>query len=87
LSSDPLPVLWSLSLILLLVFLNGFFVATEFAIIKARNSRIDLLVQEGSRNAKFAQTIMSNINGYLSACQMGITLASLALGWIGEPTS
>jgi CBS domain containing-hemolysin-like protein len=86
LDSDPLPMFWNFVLILLLVFLNGFFVAAEFAIIKARNSRIETLVQEGNRNAKLAQIILGNINGYLSACQLGITLASLALGWVGEPT-
>lgn len=84
-SSDPLPILWNLSLVLLLVFLNGFFVAAEFALVKVRHSRIDVLVKEGNRNAKFAQIIMRNLNGYLSACQLGITLASLGLGWIGEP--
>ncbi|WP_051620598.1 hemolysin family protein [Paenibacillus sp. UNC451MF] len=83
--SDPLPAIWNFSLVLFLVLLNGFFVAAEFAMVKVRNSRIDALVQEGNRNARFAKTIVSNLNGYLSACQLGITLASLALGWIGEP--
>ncbi|MBE1440697.1 hemolysin family protein [Paenibacillus sp. OAS669] len=82
---DPLPAIWNFSLVLFLVLLNGFFVAAEFAMVKVRNSRIDALVQEGNRNARFAKTIVSNMNGYLSACQLGITLASLALGWIGEP--
>ena len=83
--SDPLPMLLNFGLVLLLVFLNGFFVAVEFAMVKVRNSRLEVLAQEGSRNAKFAKLMMSNLNGYLSACQLGITLASLALGWIGEP--
>jgi CBS domain containing-hemolysin-like protein len=86
LDSDPLPTLLNLALVLFLVLLNGFFVAAEFAMVKVRNSRIDALAQEGSRNAKFAKTIMNNLNAYLSACQLGITLASLALGWLGEPT-
>ncbi|MCR8634100.1 MULTISPECIES: hemolysin family protein [Paenibacillus] len=84
-SSDPLPILLNLGLVLLLVFVNGFFVAAEFAMVKVRNSRIDTLAQEGNRNAKFAKIVMGNMNAYLSACQLGITLASLALGWIGEP--
>ncbi|PZE19466.1 hemolysin family protein [Paenibacillus xerothermodurans] len=77
--------LLNLSLVLFLVLLNGFFVAAEFAMVKVRNSRIDMLAQEGNRNAKFAKTIMGNMNAYLSACQLGITLASLGLGWLGEP--
>jgi len=83
--SDPLPTIWNFCLVLLLVLLNGFFVAAEFAMVKVRDSRIDTLVQEGNRNARFARTVMSNMNGYLSACQLGITLASLGLGWLGEP--
>ncbi|TVY10328.1 hemolysin family protein [Paenibacillus cremeus] len=73
-------------LILVLVLLNGFFVAAEFAMVKVRNSRIDALAQTGNLTARFAQTITNNLNAYLSACQLGITLASLALGWVGEPT-
>jgi CBS domain containing-hemolysin-like protein len=83
--SDPLPILINLALVLLLVFLNGFFVAAEFAMVKVRNSRIDFLIQEGNLKAKFAKMISNHLNAYLSACQLGITLASLALGWIGEP--
>ncbi|ULL13226.1 HlyC/CorC family transporter [Paenibacillus sp. H1-7] len=78
--------MWSLVLILVLILLNGFFVAVEFAMVKVRNSRIETLVKEGNASAKFAQHITSNLNAYLSACQLGITLASLALGWVGEPT-
>ncbi|MCS7462630.1 hemolysin family protein [Paenibacillus doosanensis] len=83
--SDPLPTIWNFTLVLFLVLMNGFFVAAEFAMVKVRSSRIDALVQEGNRRARFAQTVVANLNGYLSACQLGITLASLALGWIGEP--
>jgi CBS domain containing-hemolysin-like protein len=86
LNSDPLPILLNLVLILILVLLNGFFVAAEFALVKVRSSRIDSLVDEGNRNAKFTKKILTNLDAYLSACQLGITLASLALGWIGEPT-
>lgn len=72
-------------MVIVLVLLNGFFVATEFAIVKSRGSRIESLVQVGSRRAKFAQTVLANLNAYLSACQLGITLTSLGLGWVGEP--
>lgn len=85
LSSDPLPILFNLGLVLLLVFINGFFVAAEFAMVKIRESRIDELVQRGNIRAKFARSIVRNMDSYLSACQLGITLASLGLGWIGEP--
>lgn len=77
--------LLNLVMVLILVLLNGFFVAAEFAIVKIRSSRLDALVQEGNVKAKFARSIVGNLNAYLSACQLGITLASLGLGWIGEP--
>jgi CBS domain containing-hemolysin-like protein len=85
LDSDPLPLLLKLTLVLFLVLLNGFFVAVEFAMVKARGSRIDTMAEEGRRNAKFAKGIMNNLNAYLSACQLGITLTSLLLGYVGEP--
>lgn len=85
-SSDPLPILLNLVLILILVLLNGFFVAAEFALVKVRGSRIDTLADEGNRSAKFTKRILNNLDAYLSACQLGITLASLGLGWLGEPT-
>lgn len=84
--SDPLPILMDGILILLLVFLNGFFVAAEFAMVKVRTSRIDILVSDGNIRARFASMLTNNLDAYLSACQLGITLASLGLGWIGEPT-
>lgn len=84
---DPLPgTLISFLLMFGLVLLNGFFVAAEFAMVKVRGSRIDSLVGEGRRNAKFAQGIMNNLDAYLGACQLGITLTSLGLGYVGEPT-
>ena len=70
--------------VILLVLLNGFFVAAEFAIVKVRASQVELLAKEGSRAAKVARKIIDDLNPYLSATQLGITLASLALGWIGE---
>jgi CBS domain containing-hemolysin-like protein len=69
----------------LLVFLNGFFVAAEFAIVKVRQSQVELKANQGNSVAKISSHILNHLDGYLSACQLGITLASLALGWIGEP--
>jgi CBS domain containing-hemolysin-like protein len=68
-----------------LVALNGFFVAAEFAIVKVRYSQIELRAQKGNRLAGVAQNILDHLDAYLSATQLGITLASLGLGWIGEP--
>jgi CBS domain containing-hemolysin-like protein len=65
-----------------LVFLNGFFVAAEFAIVKVRSSQI--AIQDGSISKKFAVIIVDNLDGFLAATQLGITLASLGLGWVGE---
>ena len=70
---------------LLLVLSNSFFVAAEFAIVKVRASQLEMKVKEGSRVAILSKHIVSNLNGYLAATQLGITLASLGLGWIGEP--
>src|SRR5437870_12025333 len=69
----------------LLVLLKGFFVATECAIVKVRATRIRELAESGSASARVAQQLISRLDAYLSACQLGITLASLGLGWIGEP--
>lgn len=71
--------------VLLLVAANGFFVAAEFALVGVRSSRIETLAASGSKAAKRLMGLLHNLNAYLSACQLGITLASLALGWIGEP--
>ncbi len=78
-------ILINIIIVLLLVFVNAFFVATEFAMVKVRKSRIETLATEGDINAKNTLTVVSDLNSYLSACQLGITLASLGLGWIGEP--
>ena len=69
---------------IILVLLNGFFVAAEFAIVKVRASQIELKAQAGSSMAKMAQHMLTHLDAYLSATQLGITLASLGLGWIGE---
>ncbi|WP_423147536.1 hemolysin family protein [Rubrolithibacter danxiaensis] len=67
-----------------LVFLNGFFVAAEFAIVKVRASQIEIKAKSGSRFAKIAKHIIHHLDNYLAATQLGITLASLGLGWVGE---
>ncbi|GAB3754117.1 hemolysin family protein [Spirosoma pomorum] len=77
--------LLNLLLTLLLVGLNGFFVAAEFAIVKVRASQLELKALAGNASAKLATHMVSNLDGYLAATQFGITLASLGLGWIGEP--
>ncbi len=69
----------------LLVFLNAFFVAAEFAIVKVRSTRVQELVRENVRGSAAVQSAIQNLDAYLSATQLGITLASLGLGWIGEP--
>jgi CBS domain containing-hemolysin-like protein len=78
-------ILINIIIALLLVFMNGFFVATEFAMVKVRKSRIETLMLDGNKSAKHTLTVVNDLNSYLSACQLGITLASLGLGWIGEP--
>lgn len=72
-------------LTLLLVFMNGFFVAAEFAIVKVRASQLEVKAQSGNRFAVLSKHIVTHLDGYLAATQLGITLASLGLGWIGEP--
>ncbi len=72
-------------IVLFLVALNGFFVAAEFAFVKVGSARLGILVEQGNRRARTAQHIQSHLDEYLSACQIGITIASLGLGWVGEP--
>ena len=71
--------------VLVLVFLNGFFVAAEFAMVKIRDTQLTPLIHRGHRRAKVAEFILNRLEAFLSAAQLGITLASLGLGWIGEP--
>ncbi|MBN8639873.1 MAG: HlyC/CorC family transporter [Anaerolineae bacterium] len=71
--------------VLALVFMNGFFVAAEFAFVGARKTRIAQMAQEGNAGAKSAQKAIEHLDSYIAATQLGITLASLGLGWIGEP--
>src|SRR6266542_1945257 len=80
----PGLLLGKLTIIAALVGLNGFFVACEFAIVKVRMSQLDALADEGNLRAQFARHVRSHLDAYLSATQLGITLASLALGWLGE---
>ncbi|MCL6574034.1 MAG: hemolysin family protein [Bacillus sp. (in: Bacteria)] len=79
-------ILINLVIIAILIAFTAFFVSFEFAIIKVRGTRIDQLVAEGNKNARVAKTIISNLDEYLSACQLGITVTALGLGWLGEPT-
>ncbi len=81
---DNVPIVLNLLLVIFLVFLNGFFVAAEFALVKVRQTRLTQLVNEGNKRAVYAQKVTQKLDGYLSACQVGITLASLGLGWVGE---
>ena len=74
-----------LLLVAFLVLLNGFFVAAEFAIVKVRSTQLEARARAGDRRAKGAQRVVDRLDAYLSATQLGITLASLGLGWIGEP--
>ena len=70
---------------LFLVALNGFFVASEFAFVRVRSTAVDQLVEEGQAGAATLQEALGKLDDYLAATQLGITVASLGLGWIGEP--
>ena len=71
--------------VLVLVFANGFFVAAEFALVTVRKTRIDQLIAEGHRGARTVRRALNDPDSYIAATQLGITMASLALGWVGEP--
>lgn len=77
--------LGKIAAVFVLVFLNGFFVAAEFAIVKVRTTQIEPLLRSKNRRASIAQHVITHLDAYLSATQLGITLTSLGLGWIGEP--
>jgi CBS domain containing-hemolysin-like protein len=77
---DILNLVW----IAILIAFTAFFVVSEFAIVKVRSSRIDQLIEEGSRSAVAAKKVISNLDEYLSACQLGITVTALGIGWLGE---
>ncbi|WEK55299.1 MAG: hemolysin family protein [Candidatus Cohnella colombiensis] len=78
-------IFWNSLLVIVLVLLNAFFVASEFALVKVRQSRLTQLNEEGNIRAKYALKVNQRLDVYLSATQLGITLASLGLGWVGEP--
>lgn len=84
--SPLLTVLLKLAVVFLLVLANAFFVASEFALVTVRRSRIAGLITAGHKRARLLLRITEDLTGYISACQVGITLASLALGWIGQNT-
>jgi putative hemolysin len=77
--------LWRLAAVLALVLANGFFVAAEFAIVTVRKTRIDQMIAEGHRGARAVRRAVSNPDPFIAATQLGITMASIGLGWIGEP--
>jgi CBS domain containing-hemolysin-like protein len=80
-----LDILFRLLAVLLLVAANGFFVASEFALVTVRRTRIDELLRDGNTLARAVKTALDDIDAYIAAAQLGITMASLGLGWIGEP--
>lgn len=81
---SPLTPIFILAIIFLLA-LNAFFVLAEFASVKVRPTQIDVLALKGNRNARLMQHVQANLDEYLSVCQVGITLASIGLGFVGEP--
>ncbi|MSR65686.1 MAG: HlyC/CorC family transporter [Verrucomicrobiae bacterium] len=83
--NDVLLICLKIAAVLSLVALNGFFVAAEFAIVKIRSTQLQTLADKGNRRAYLGQKLIKHMDAYLSACQLGITMASLGLGWIGEP--
>ena len=80
-----MPIALSCCFVLFFLLMNAFFVAAEFSLVRVRKSQVEILVDEGRKGAKYTKLVADNVNAYLSACQLGITLASLALGWLGEP--
>ena len=82
---DILPILFQMFLVAFLIAMNGFFVAAEFCCVKMRPSRLETLIQEGNTRARYAKKLIDELDEALSVTQLGITLASLGLGWIGEP--
>ena len=80
-----MTILFNIFLVVFFVLLNAFFVVAEFSMVKVRRSQISMLAADGRPAARYAKLVTDDLNAYLSACQLGITLASLALGWLGEP--
>ncbi len=82
---DVVPILLQILLVGFLIGMNGFFVAAEFCCVKMRPSRLETLIQEGNKRAVYAKKLTDELDEALSVTQLGITLASLGLGWVGEP--
>lgn len=83
---DSIYIIFNVFAILFLVAMNGFFVASEFSIVKIRPSRLDTMIKDGVPSAEAAKEVTEHLDAYLSVTQLGITIASLGIGWIGEPT-
>lgn len=84
--SEYISIIFNLFIIVLLLFSNGFFVASEFAMVKVRKTRIEQLVKEGNSNAKLALEAVKDLDKFIAAVQLGVTISSLGLGWVGEDT-
>ena len=82
---DTSHLAFGIAAVLALVFANGFFVAAEFSLVTVRKTRIDQLISEGHRGARTVRRALDNPNNYIASTQLGITMASLGLGWVGEP--
>lgn len=85
-SSEYINIAFNLSVIILLLFSNGFFVASEFAMVKVRKTRIEQLVKEGNGDAKIALEAVKDLDKFIAAVQLGVTISSIGLGWVGEGT-
>ena len=79
-------IIFNLFLIVFLLFSNGFFVAAEFAIVKVRKTRIEQLIKEGNTTAQVALEEIQDIDKYIASVQLGVTISSIGLGWVGEAT-
>ena len=79
------PLLGQLVAVAVLLFMNGFFVAAEFALVSVRRTRIEELITEGNQTAKIVKHVIHDPDRFIAATQLGITIASLGLGWIAEP--
>src|SRR3972149_251949 len=82
---EPLSITLRLLLIVALVLANGLFVAAEFSIVTTRRARMESLAAQGHPFARLVSRAIDNVNNYLAATQLGITMASIGLGWVGEP--
>src|SRR5213076_3057899 len=84
--THAVEIFWKIVVVLTLVLLNGFFVAAEFALVRVRETQLAALAFKGPQSrVRVARRILANLNSFLSATQLGITMASLGLGWVGEP--